>query len=375
MAASVARFTGPIHLGLDVSKDRIAVGILRWDEQVPDVEMIINEEPFVRRLVDRFGDRDQLRVCYEAGPTGFGLYRLLTSMGVACEVVAPALIPKAPADRVKTDRRDCRRLARLHRAGELVAIRVPSPAEEAVRDLCRARADLVDDQTRTRHRLSKFLLRHDRVWRDTAWTHRHEQWLCGQRFDEPALRASYGHYRAVLTARDGELAAIEADLAHWYTHGPFAAAVTRLAAYRGIARLGGLTIASEVGDWRRFPTARTFMGFTGLVPSEYSSGAAVHRGRITKAGNAHLRTQLIESAWAYQHRASLGAVLRRRQDGIDPATAARSWTAQQRLCGRFRRLAARKTSRNIVVVAIARELAGFLWAEMTADHPANPAAS
>src|SRR5262249_43847909 len=187
-------------------------------------------------------------------------------------------------------------------------------------------------RTGNRHGLSKFRLRHDRVWRTTAWTHTHEQWLLGQRFDEPALRATYGHYRAVLTARDAELAAIEADLAHYYRHGPFAEAVTRLAAYPGLDRLGGVTIASEVGDWRRFPAARTSLGFTGLVPSEYSSGNAVHRGRITKAGNAHLRTQLIESAWAYQHRASLGAVLRRRQDGIDPATAARSWTAQQRLC-------------------------------------------
>jgi transposase len=185
-----------------------------------------------------------------------------------------------------------------------------------------------------------------------------------QRFDEDALQATYAHYRAVLAAREGELAAIEADLAHWYTHGPFADAVARLAAYRGVAQLGALTIASEVGDWRRFPAARTFMGFTGLVPSEYSSGQSVHRGHITKAGNAHLRTQLIESAWAYQHRASLGAVLRRRQNGVDPATTARSWTAQQRLCGRFRRLSARKTNRNIVTVAIARELAGFLWAEM-----------
>jgi transposase len=366
MPTSVSRSPGPIHLGLDVSKDKIAVGILPWEQQVPDVEVLFNDEASIRRLVGRFPDPGQLRVCYEAGPTGFGLHRLLRSMGITCDVVAPALIPKAPADRVKTDKRDCRRLARLHRAGELVAIRVPTPAEEAVRDLCRARADLVADRTRTRHRLSKFLLRHDRVWRQDAWTAKHEQWLVGQRFDEAALRSTYGHYRAVLAARDAELAAIEADLSHWYIHGPFADAVTRLAAYRGIARLGALTIASEVGDWRRFPAARTFMGFTGLVPSEYSSGASVHRGRITKAGNAHLRTQLIESAWAYQHRASIGAVLRRRQDGVDPATAARSWTAQQRLCARFRRLSSRKTSRNVVTVAIARELAGFCWAEMTA---------
>jgi transposase len=366
MKSSVSLSAGPIHLGLDVSKNKFAVGILRWGEQVPDVETIFNDEASVRRLIDRFGDRSQLRVCYEAGPTGFGLYRLLTSMGVACEVIAPALIPKAPADRVKTERRDCQRLARLHRAGELVAIRVPTQAEEAVRDLCRARADLVQDRTRTRHRLSKFLLRHDRIWRQDAWTGKHEQWLVGQRFDEAALQSTYAHYRAMVAARDAELAALEADLAHWYTHGPFAEAVTRLAAYRGIAQLGALTIASEVGDWRRFPAARTFMGFTGLVPSEYSSGESVRRGRVTRAGNAHLRTQLVESAWAYQHRASLGAVLRRRQAGVDPGTAARSWAAQQRLCARFRRLSARKTSRNVVAVAIARELAGFCWAEMTA---------
>lgn len=366
---SVARVGGPIHLGLDVSKNQIAVAILGWGDHVPDVEMIFHDEPSVRRLIGRFPDRSLLRVCYEAGPTGFGLYRLLRSMGVACEVVAPALIPRAPADRVKTDRRDCRRLARLHRAGELTAIRVPTEAEEAVRDMCRARADLVADQTRARHRLSSFLLRHDRVWRRSMWTLEHERWRAGQSFDDPALRATYGHYQAVVAARDAQLAAIEADLSHWYRHGPFADAVGRLAAYRGVAHVGALTIASEVGDWRRFPAARTFMGFTGLVPSEYSSGDSVWRGRITKAGNAHLRTQLVESAWAYQHRPHLGAPLRRRHDGVDPGTAARSWTAQLRLCGRFRRLSTRKASRNVVTVAIARELAGFLWAEMTAATP------
>src|SRR6266540_2619239 len=190
---SVALSNGPIHLGLDVSKNNIAVGILLWDEQAPDTEMLFNDEPSVRRLINRFVDPGGLRVCYEAGPTGFGLYRLVRSMGAACDVIAPALIPKAPGDRVKTDRRDCRRLARLHRAGELVAIRVPAEAEEAVRDLCRARAALVKDRTRARHRLSKFLLRHDRVWRDRAWTGMHEQWLSAQRFTDPALRVTYGH--------------------------------------------------------------------------------------------------------------------------------------------------------------------------------------
>jgi transposase len=272
---------------LDTSKNTIVVGILPAGQDSPEVERIFNDEPSIRRLIGRFPDRTQLRVCYEAGPVGFGLYRLLTSMGVACQVVAPSLIPTAPGDRVKTDRRDCRRLARLHRAGELVAIHVPTEAEEAVRDLCRARGDLVADRTRTRHRLGKFLLRHDRIWRDgKAWTGKHEQWLAGQRFDDPALAATYGHYRAMLAARSAELAAVEADLAHWYGHGPFAEATARLAGYRGIAQLGALSIASEVGDWRRFPTARAFMGFTGLVPSEYSSGEAVRRGRIPRPATA-----------------------------------------------------------------------------------------
>jgi transposase len=365
--ASVAQSAGPIHLGLDVHKDSISVAILRSEEASPDVEKIFNDEASVRRLIDRFPDRGALRVCYEAGPTGFGLYRLLASMGVACVVVAPSLIPKAPGDRVKTDRRDARRLARLHRAGELTAVRVPTEAEEAVRDLCRARADLVADRTRARHRLSKFLLRHDRVYRaGTAWTVGHEQWLTAQRFTERALQVTYGYYRAVLAARDAELSAVETDLAGWVQTGPFAAATHRLAAYRGVAYLGGLTIASEVGDWRRFATAPAFMGFTGLVPSEYSSGSSVRRGRITRAGDAHLRSQLVESAWAYQHRPAIGAQLRGRQQQVDAQTIARSWAAQQRLCGRFRRLAARKTSHNVVTVAIARELAGFLWAEMTA---------
>lgn len=364
--SSVSLVTGPIHLGLDVHKDSITAAVLLPGEESPSVDKIFHDEPSVRRLINRFPDRSVLRSCYEAGPTGFGLHRLLTSMAVACDVVAPSLIPRAPGDKVKTDRRDACRLARLHRAGQLVAIHVPTPEQEAVRDLCRARAALVTDQTRARHRLSKFLLRHDRVFRDgKAWTVRHEQWLCSQRFEIRALQSTYDHYRAVLVARTAELAALEADLAVWIQDGPFAEAVGRLACYRGVSWLGALTLASEVGDWRRFPRARTFMGFTGLTPSEHSSGQTTHRGHITKAGPTHLRTQLIESAWAYQHRPALGVDLRRRQAGAEAATVARAWACQQRLCGRSRRMRARKDSGNVVTVAMARELAGFLWAEMT----------
>ena len=212
-----------------------------------------------------------------------------------------------------------------------------------------------------------FLLRHGRPWRGgNAWTLTHQRWLLAQRFEEPALAATYAHYRAVLDARDAQLAAIQADLAGWYDTPPFADAVHRLSAYRGITRLGALTLASEVGDWRRFPRAAAFAGFCGLVPSEYSSGPSTRRGHITKTGNAHLRAQLVESAWSYQYRPAVGIELRGRQQGLDPEVAARAWAAQLRLCGRPADRSARKDSKNVVVTAIARELTGFLWAEMAA---------
>lgn len=359
---------GVIHLGLDVHKNTISVGILEPDHEVPRTDKISSDPDAVAHLVDRFDDPSRLRACYEAGPTGYELARQLRGMGVCCEVIAPSLIPTAPGDRVKTDKRDCRRLARLHRAGELVAIRVPAVAEEAVRDLCRARADMVIDQTRARHRLGKFLLRHGRVWRaGDNWTLKHQAWIAAQRFDDPALTTTFEHYRATLSARESALTAIESDLVPWFTRQPFADPVARLSAYRGITQLGALTLASEVCDWRRFPTAGAFMGFCGLVPSEYSSGERTRRGHITHAGNLHLRTQLVESAWAYKSRPHVGATIARRQAASDPAVVARAWAAQLRLCGRFRRLDARKSSRNVVVTAIARELAGFVWAEMTAD--------
>jgi transposase len=357
-----------VYVGMDVHKDSISVGVLEPGRDSPVVDKIFHDEPAVRRLVAGLSQRGRLRMCYEAGPTGYELQRLLVSLGAACEVIAPSLIPKRPGERVKTDKRDCRRLARLYRVGELVAVRVPSVAEEAVRDLCRARADLVDDRDRARKRLLALLLRHARVYRaGSYWTGKHERWLAAQRFDEPALDATFGHYRAVLAARDAAVDAIDADLRGWFDRAPFADAVARLGAYRGVAHLGALTLASEVCDWRRFARATTFMGFTGLVPSEYSSGDATWRGALTKAGNAHLRTQLVESAWAYQHRPGTGVALRHRQEHASPETVARSWQAQLRLCGRFRRLAAVKNSKSVVAAAIARELAGFLWGEMTAD--------
>jgi transposase len=364
---SVSRSGRLIHLGLDVHKDSISVAILHPGSDAPEVERIFHDEASVRRLIARLGEPRNLRACYEAGPTGYELHRLLTSMGVCCEVIAPSLIPKAAGERIKTDRRDARRLARLHRAGELTPIRIPTPTEEAVRDLCRARDDAVADRTRARHRLSKFLLRHGMVWRGgSSWTLPHDRWLHELRFGEPALQATFRHYLAVLQVRDADLRSIDADLVPWFANDPFAEQVARLAAYRGVDHLGALTLTSEVCDFRRFASAQAFMGFCGLVPSEYSSGERTRRGRITKAGNAHIRRQLVESAWAYQHHPGLNRAMRGRQEGLPPETISRAWGAQLRLCSRFRRLAARKESKAVVATAIARELAGFLWAEMTA---------
>jgi transposase len=285
---------------------------------------------------------------------------------VSCDVIAPSLIPKAAGDKVKTDKRDARRLARLHRAGELTAINIPTPEQEAVRDLCRARVDVVIERTKARHRLSKFLLRHSQIYRGGAqWTMAHEQWLRQQRFDDAAMQLTFGHYQHTLRCCDDQLGTINLDLAGYFHTGPYAGQVERLACYRGVTELGGLTLASEVVDWRRFPSAASFMCFTGLVPTEDSSGLRESRGNITKAGNRHVRTQLVESAWAYQHRPAVGAVLERRQQGASAETVTRSWTAQQRLTSRFRRMLAQKHHSNVVATAVARELSGFLWAEMT----------
>jgi transposase len=352
---------------MDTSKNTIVAGILMPGEQIPVLDRIWNEEGSVRHLIGRLGDPGALRACYEAGSCGFELHRLLASMGVACDVVAPSLIPRRAGERVKTDKRDASRLARLHRAGELTPIRVPSPSEEAVRDLVRARAALLADRKRAQQRITAMLLRHGRIWRASSWTQAHERWIAGQRFDEPALAATFAHYRAALDTRRAELDAVEAELAPWAGREPLGPLVTRLGCYRGIAELTGLTLAAEVVDWRRFPSARAFMGFTGLVPAEYSSGDRVRRGSITKTGSGPARTALIEASWAYRHKPAIGVALRRRQRDASPGTLARSWHAQRRLHARYQALTARRKPPGMALTAVARELAGFVWAEMTSS--------
>lgn len=352
------------HLGLDVHKDTIAAALLRPGAEVPEERVIPNTPEALRKLVGRRAA--SLFACYEAGPTGYDTHRQLTELGVRCEVIAPALIPRRPGRRVKTDRLDARNLVRLHRAGELTAVRVPTPQEEALRDLIRVREDLKDDRRRTQQRVKGFLLRRGRRFPGSSrgWSDKYDIWVRAQHFDEPAAEAAFRHYVAALDTRRTHLKAIDAEIESAAERPPLAASVARLRTFRGIDTLFAVTIATEVCDFRRFPSAASFMAFTGLVPSEHSSGPSERRGSITKTGNAHLRWALVEASWAYRHAPAIGAELRKRNEGQPPEVQAFSWHAQCRLTSKFRRLAARK-ERNVAVVTVARELAGFLWGLMT----------
>ena len=268
--------------------------------------------------------------------------------------------------RVKTDRTDARNLARLHRAGELTAVRVPTPAEEALRDLVRAREDLKDDRRIARQRVKSFLLRYGKRQPTGSgrWGVRYELWLQALRFEEPAAQAAFDHLMGASSVRDAQLEAIEREIEAAALCGPLAGPVARLRAFRGIDTLTAVTILTETCDFRRFPTAARYMAFTGLVPREHSSGAVRRQGSITKAGNAHVRRVLVEAAWAYRHRPAVRGKLAERQEGLPPELLAYSWKAQARLHATYRKLAARRGA-NKAAVAVARELSGFVWGAMT----------
>jgi transposase len=340
--------------------------VLLPGQRTPALHTLTSDSPTILRFIQRLRTT-AIQCCYEAGPCGFELQRALAARGIACDVIAPALIPRRPGDRIKTDRRDAAQLAVLYRAGALTAIHIPTEQEEAARDLLRCREDIQIDLLRARHRLSKFLLRHGRRFTTTktAWTTRHRQWLQDQHWPLPALAQTH---RAYVRAVDEALARrqmVDADLHDLITLEPLRGRVDRLRCFRGIDDLTALTIAAELGDARRFASASRVMAFTGVVPSEYSSGAKQARGRITKTGNAHVRRVLVESAWHYRHHPFVGKALRQRQRGAPADAIDRAWHAQQRLYRRYRRLAARGKPKQHIVTAIARELSGFLWAALT----------
>ncbi len=353
-------------VGLDVHAATITVAIAEPSGEIREMGTIPNDPEAIRKLMRRLGEREALRVCYEAGPCGYTLYWQLTRLGISCIVVAPTLVPVKPGDRVKTDRRDAKKLARSFRSGDLTPVWVPDAAHEALRDLVRAREAAKKDQRRARHRLQKFLLRHGhRPPAGTkAWTERYRRWLSTVRFDAPAQEATRVDYVAEVEHARDRVARLERalDEAIEATPADMRAVIDALQALRGIAKLAAATIVAEVGPLSRFDRPRQLMGYSGAVSSEDSSGPRVHRGAITKTGNAHLRRIVVEAAWSYRHRPAIGPTLRRRQAGQGEAIKAIAWKAQHRLHGRYRHLLARGKLPQQVVTAVARELLGFIWA-------------
>jgi transposase len=304
-----------------------------------------------------------VRVAYEAGPTGYGLARELARRGVECVVAAPGKIPRAPGDRVKTDRRDAELLVRLLLAGKLAAVRVPGDEEEALRDLVRAREAVRVDLMRARHRLSKLLLRHDIRFDDgRAWTERHHVWLATVALDWPAAQATMLDARGAIDALTHRRDQLEREIVGLLPSSPWQLQVGRLRCLRGIDTLTAVGLCAEIGDFERFARAEQLMSYVGLVPSESSTGQQRRLGAITKTGSTHARRLLVEAAWHYRARPNIGKALNDRHDGQPPQAVAVAWSAQRRLHRTWARLEARAKRRTIIAVAAARERAGFCWA-------------
>ncbi len=352
------------YIGLDVHKATITVAIAEEAGTPTSYGSIANDPSAIRKLMTRLGDREvELRVAYEAGPTGYALHRQLAKMGIDCIVVAPSLIPKQPGDKVKTDRRDALKLARLLRSGDLTSVWVPDEAHEALRSLVRARADAKADQLRAKHRLSKFLLRQG-CWPPSGvrnWSQRYFQWLRQLAFEHLPDRVVCADYLAEVTAAGERIKRLEAALHQCAQSSSQVALIRALQAFRGIGFLSAVTLVAEAGDLRRFRTAPQFMAYVGVVPSESSSGGKQQRGSITKTGNSLLRHVLGEAAHHARHAPRVSGTLKRRQADLPPEIVDLAWRAQLRLHARYRHLSLRIGSLK-ALTAIARELAGFIWA-------------
>jgi transposase len=354
------------YVGIDAHKKDLFVAMLIGTQTAPVTWTVPNEPKAVRRLVRKL-ERETpgaVRVFYEAGPCGYALQRQVTTSRVSCDVIAPALIPRKPGDRVKTNRRDARKLAELGRAGLLTAVQPPTPEDEAVRDLARARDDAREDLQRCRHRLGKLLLRRGLHFSGRNWTRAHRQWIDGLTWTQAAERAVVDDYLLAIDHTEARLLELDARLAEIAEHEPYREPVGWLRCFRGIDTLTAMMILAELHDFRRFASAPALMAYLGLVPGEDSSGEKHRRGRITRTGNALVRRLLVETAWHYQHRPGIGVALGRRRKGQPARVIAIADKAQQRLCRRFRKLAAEHKPAPKIAVAIAREMAGFIWAAL-----------
>ena len=358
---------GITYVGLDTSKKSIQVAMLKPGEKDAVEWQEANDARGVKRLVKRLKRESpgELRACYEAGPCGYALQRDLRSAGVECIVIAPSLIPVKPGERVKTDRRDARKLGECLRAGTLTEVHPPTPEQEAARDLCRCREDVRQDLERSRHRMGKLLLRRALTHPGRAWTKAHRGWLRSLRFEEAADRAVFDDYLLAIEHLEERLRGLEVKLAELSLQKPYRESVGWLRCFRGIDTVTAMTIVTELHGFERFRTARELMSYLGLVPSEHSSGSKQRRGPITKAGNSHLRRVLIEAAWHYRHRPAESAPLRKRREGQPAWAIAIADRAQQRLHKRYWRLLERGKAHNKTVTAVARELVGFIWATLS----------
>ena len=353
-------------VGLDVHAETIAVAVAEGRNQVRSLGTIANRPEAVRRLVGKLGKLSEVRVCYEAGPTGYALYWQLTQLGVSCEVIAPSLVPMKSGDRIKTDRRDAERLARSYQAGDLTAVWVPDSKHEALRDLVRARESAKEDQLRAKHRLGKYLLRYGQrpVAAVKAWTAGWWQWVRALRLPHAEQNTTLLELILEVEHQGQRIQRFDAAIDEAVAGAPEAlrAVVEALQALRGVAKVTAVTLATELGCFSRFEKAGQVMSYTGMVPSEHSSGPKTRRGAITKTGNSHLRRVLVESAWHYRHPPKLCKRQKELQNSLTPRVAAIAWSAQQRLHRRYWALTNKSKPSAKIITALARELAGFVWA-------------
>lgn len=357
------------YVGLDVHQEMINAALLRPFERAAVAWQVRHTATGVRRLAEQIRRRAEaphdVVVCYEAGPCGYTLARELARHGLDCQVVAPSLIPVKPGERVKTDRRDARKLAELLRAGLLTEVQPPTEAEEAVRDLCRCREDAKEDERAAKHRLLKYLARHGQSYTGGRnWTVRHERWLRSLQWADPTAQQVYDHYLLAVTQAGERVKLLDGQLAAAAEHEPYREPVAVLRGFRGIDTVTALGLVAELYQVARFPTARALMAYVGLVPREYSSGSRVRRGGITKSGNGHVRRLLVEAAWHCRHRPAVSRELRRRREGLPAWAVELADHAMLRLYRRGSRLSLGGKPANVVTTAVARELAGFIWAAL-----------